>query len=132
MICPDCGQHFSVSETRSDYQFYYGLEHPYSEVPYDSIPMRLCLDCAKNYVLENNPMTICRECWKPFNLEEARFNFGIRYPGVSYDSEFFENYLCEDCAEKHMDALLQDQEDEEQEDIWREMEENPTGEYYHT
>lgn len=130
MICPNCGRHFSVSETRADYQLYYGLEHPYSDTPYDMIPIRLCLDCAKEYVLESNPMTICRECGGYFNLQETKNNFNFSHNGITYDLEFSEP-ICSDCAEKHMDALYQSQDDEEQEDIWREIEENPTGEYYH-
>lgn len=131
MICPDCGQHFSVNETRADYQLYYGLVHPYSDVPYDSIPRRLCLDCARQYALETNPMTICRECGAYFNLQETKINFDLKYDGVSYDMEFINGPVCEDCAGRRMNALYQDLDEEDQEDIWSEIKNNPTGEYYH-
>ncbi|GGA40658.1 hypothetical protein [Psychrobacillus lasiicapitis] len=48
MICPRCGEHFNVSETRSWFNYYYSGS---AEWNYDNdLSERLCKDCAEDDV----------------------------------------------------------------------------------
>lgn len=47
MICPVCGDHFSVRKVREFLEMENGVD-------YDDLPERMCYDCALAYIQENS------------------------------------------------------------------------------